>query len=486
MAIKLRRTLPGFDNFVLYEKADDVGGTWRDNTYPGAMSDIPVHFYSLSTDLKKDWNYSHELQPQMFEYLKDLAKKYDLYSKCVFNTLVTSAQWDADKELWRVESSDTITGKTSIIEAKVLVSALGILEVPRVPDIPGISSFGGPKWHTARYNHEVDLSGKRVGVIGNGATATQLVPQISENATTHIVQFCRTSNWTMPPSRYKLSEWSKWWLQNIPGAVRFYRFLIFLSRELIYLLVWAFPLTRLLLQKRSKSYIQRVAPAKYHERLIPDYDMGCRRVIYDSGYIEALNRPNVELVLDGIDHVTEDGIVSKSGEHHQLDVLIYSTGFVSDGYPLHVKGLDTTIKKFYDAHDGPTSYMSVALPGFPNFCLIGGPNTSTGYTSVIFTHEIQINYIYKLIVPILTKSPSSPTRMSSFNVLNAPTEAYDKKIQGMARNSIFVGCNSWYRRDKSEKIYAVFPTTVVRYWWWLRQVKWEDYKVTKETMDKTA
>ncbi|KAJ8094043.1 hypothetical protein PM082_009933 [Marasmius tenuissimus] len=513
-AVNLRKKLPGFDNFVLYEKANDLGGTWRSNTYPGCSSDVPSHFFSLSTDLNPDWDYTHARQSQFLGYWQSVATKYDLFSRMVFNTMVTSATWNPATSKWRVttrpvkedisqiraEGEEAIekvaedTEGESVDEADIFISALGILEVVNYPNIPGLDLFKGGLFHSGAWDHTVDLKGKRVAVIGNGASATQFVPVISEDPLVQVTNFCRTPNWVLPPIRAEYSPLRKWMFKNVPLFMRLARSYYYLNTDTFYMMVfanaWMRKFTRMvsilkaqpgLVQRLTrlppqylKKYIQDTAPKKYHDKLIPPYTLGCKRVIFDTDYLQCLHRPNVEMNWDGIQSITEDGILTKKGEKLPFDVLIFATGFVADDYPLNVKGTRETVKEYYDRNGGPTAFMGTTLPGFPNFFMLAGPNTTTGHTSVIFTEECQIDYMLQLIKPIIYRD------VKTVEVTDKSTDRYNDKIQDRLRRSVFVDCVSWYRKGRDGKVTSIFPGTAFLFWWWFRRANWNDYKVSSD------
>ncbi|KAF8192398.1 hypothetical protein K438DRAFT_1906902 [Mycena galopus ATCC 62051] len=472
-AIALKRQL-GFGDFIIYEKASDVGGTWRDNIYPGASSDVRVHLYSLSTDLNPDWRSTHGSQQDMLDYWRKLAVKYDLYPRIAFNRLVTSAEWSPKDDTYSIVSEDIVTGERFSTTATIVISAMGIIERPRHPDIAGVSSFKGPMFHSARWDTGVDLRGKKVAVIGNGASATQFVPVISEDPTVEITEFCRTPNWFLPPIRTDYRPSWKWTFRNVPGAMRLYRFLVYAGGEMLYFLVFANKFMRAQTTNGAKDYIVRTAPKEEIERLVPKYTLGCKRVIFDTNFLAALHRPNLKLNWDGIQSICEDGIVTKQGKKLPFDVVIFATGFIADQYPIRVVGHaeSKTVQDYYDSQGGPKAYMGTTIPGFPNLFILAGPNTATGHTSVILTEELQIDYILQLIKPILGGL------VSSLTVTPRATDAYNDLIQARLSQSVWVECFSWYRTGGGKgRVSSNFPGPMLLFGWWLRRPRWEDYNV---------
>ncbi|KAJ6566991.1 hypothetical protein B0H19DRAFT_1258157 [Mycena capillaripes] len=470
MAIQLKRI--GFSNFTIIEKASEVGGTWRDNIYPGCSSDSFIHLYSPSTDLNPDWVHSHAFQPAIQEYLLQIALKYDLYSNIIFNRKVVSAQWDV-----RAQKYDIITeerdGRLVSLTASILVSAIGLLEVPKFPEIPGISGFRGSSFHSARWDNSVALAGKRVAVIGSGASATQHVPIISKDPSVQVTQFCRSPSWILPPVRTEYSNTQKWFLRHVPFYLRAFRYFHFIWSEFLYLAIFGNHTMNRYVEKHVKSYMTKATPAEYVDRVIPshpNHKVGCKRVVYDTNYLASLARPNMSLVWDPIESINENGIVTKEGSA-AFDVIIYSTGYVTDDFPVDIKGTDQTVAKYYRAQGGPTAYLGTTLPGFPNFFTICGANVTTGYTSVVFAEEVQVQYIIQMIKPVISGN------ILSMEVTAEATDTYNREIQRRLSGFIWAKCFSWYRTGNNGKIHGLFPGSMILYWWWMRHPNWNHYKV---------
>ncbi|KAF8961837.1 hypothetical protein BDZ97DRAFT_1827382 [Flammula alnicola] len=461
--ISLKHKL-GFRNFTIYEKADEVGGTWR-----GCSSDVDMAFFSLSTDLR-NWKESHGSQQDIWEYWISLAKKYGLYPYIVFNHMVTSAEWDNDTQLYNIVTKNTLTGEKSTTTAHILISAIGILETPRYASIPGLNAFKGAMFHSARWDKTVELKGKRGGVVGNGASATQFVPIISEDPSVEVLQFCRTPHWVLPSIR---KTYSPLWCRLVsifPLLKLLSRYAVFFKSELMYGTVFANPIFRGLITKLLTKYITNTAPKEYHDKLVPKYTLGCKRVIFDTNYLAGLHRPNLDLNWDGIDTIVEDGILTKTGQHIPLDVLIFATGYAADYYPFPIKGnTEKTIQEYYEEQKGPKAYRGTTVPGFPNFFLISGPNTATGHTSAIYTTEVQINYIMQLIQPILER------KVLSLEVSVEATDEYNEKLHSQLSKSVFTQCLSWYRIGGTGKVTNAFPSSATVFWLWLRRPDWYHY-----------
>ncbi|TFY82785.1 hypothetical protein EWM64_g1230 [Hericium alpestre] len=457
-----------FEDFVILEKASEVGGTWR-----GCSSDVPIHWYSLSTDLKPDWRASHGFQSEIHDYLLDLTSKYSLREHCVFNTLVLSADWDKTIESWRIVTKDLKTGETKETIAKILISAAGILHTPYTPYIPGAEEYNGISFHSAQWRHDVDLHGKRVAVLGNGCSATQFVPIIAQDSSTQITQFCRTPMWYVGREKPPYSESSKWIFAHIPFIMRIHRYMIAARYELTWLFIffWKGKLGDYLRKAYSK-YMRDTAPVEYADKLIPSYPPGCKRFILDTGYLTALHQPNLTPNFDGVDKITADGIVTKKGEHLPFDVIIYATGFKTDGWYYDLRGrTGQTLDEYFDAHGGPTAYLGSTIPGFPNFFTIAGPNTTTGHASVVFSEEVQFDYALQLYEPIISGV------LSTIEPTVSATDAYNHMIDRRLSASVWSNCTSWYRTGATGRIFATFPGPLSMYWWYMRRPNWQHYQV---------
>ncbi|KAJ6548132.1 hypothetical protein DFH09DRAFT_628944 [Mycena vulgaris] len=471
MAIALKRM--GFSNFTVIEKASEVGGTWRDHIYPGCSSDVAVHLYSLSTDLSPNWTHSHAFQPDIQDYWLQLALKYDLYSNIIFNRKVISAQWNTTCQHYEILTEDR-EGTRRSLTAAILVSAIGLLEIPKFPDIPGISDFQGASFHSAHWDKTISLAGKRVAVIGSGPSATQFIPIISEDPNVHVTQYCRSKSWILPPVRQEYSTAQKWLLRYLPCYLRAFRNFQYLWNELMYLVIFGSNITNPYVERGAKAYMTKATPVEYLDQVIPshpDHKLGCKRVVYDTNYLASLARPNLSLVWDSIESINVDSILTKRGSE-SFDVIIYSTGYVTDAYSILIKGsTGQTVAEYYEAHGGPTAYLGTSLPGFPNFFTISGANTATGYTSVLIAEEVQVEYIIQMIKPVVAGD------ILSAEVTTGATDAYNRDIQTRLTGFVWSKCFSWYRTGNMGKIHGLFPGPMVLFWWWLRRPNWSHYKI---------
>ncbi|KAJ6590602.1 FAD/NAD-P-binding domain-containing protein [Mycena vulgaris] len=463
----------GFTDFLIVERASDIGGTWRDNTYPGCGSDIPVHWYSLSTDLRADWPRSHGSQPDILSYLMGVADRHSIRLNCLFNTTFLSASWDDEVKMYRISATDNKTQVQFTLTSKVLVSATGLLSVPHIPAFKGLESFSGTAFHSSRWRHDLDLRGKRVAVIGNGCSAIQFIPVISTDPTVEVTNFCRTPTWLAPDRSAAFSSSTKWVFKHVPYGGQLYRGLVMFLMDARFV-AWRSPdsvAVRLVTRVLTK-YMKKTAPAEYSDHVIPSYPPGCKRLAYDVGYLSALHRPNVKINWDGVEEVTKDGIITSKGDSLPFDVIIYATGFVTDKPTIHVLGRQSqTIEEYWKSEGGPTAYLGTTLPGFPNFIMLAGPNTTTGHASVVFVEEVQANYALQLVKEVISG------QVTSVEPTQAATASYNSWIQKRISDSVFSHCNSWYRTEATGKVFSVWPGPIALFWWKARTPAWGDYSV---------
>ncbi|KAF9013992.1 hypothetical protein BDQ17DRAFT_434014 [Cyathus striatus] len=473
--IQLKRKL-GFNNFTIYERADAVGGTWRDNTYPGCGSDVPAHWYSLSTDLEPNFSRHYASQPELQNYWEKLWHNYDLVKHTRLSCNVTHAVWDAKEQRYHVTIKNRKTGEEEHTDAEVMFWAVGGFQDPLYPEhlVGSLDKFKGTLFHSARWRHDVDLKGKRVGVIGNGCSAAQFVPLISKDSSVEVINFCRTPQWYAKQGNFAYPGWLKWVFAHIPFVLRWYRNMI-MARMDVNFLIFRKANERLLriTRKMLESYIKSKAPKELVEQLIPKYTPGCKRIILDPGYLECLHQANVSLQWDGIADIVEEGLKMKTGEVVPLDVMIFGTGYSLVAPDMRVTGSSgETIYDYFERQGGATAYLGMCMPGFPNLFTILGPNVATGHGSAIFSEEAQINYGLQVIKPIIDGEAGW------FEVTEEATERYNEWLQKRLSTSVWTDCRSFYRaeREKETKIIATFPGPVSLFWWLTLWPRWGDFK----------
>ncbi|KAI9508293.1 hypothetical protein F5148DRAFT_1275811 [Russula earlei] len=459
-AIALKEDL-GFEGFTIYEKArDGVGGVWR-----GCGSDIPGHWYSLSRAPNPRWKALYAGQPEIRAYWEALWATRGLRAHTRFGTEVVSATWDARAQTYAVVLEEVLGDDAPEAEAPS----------PRVPeDLPDAETFRGDKWHSAAWRHDVPLAGKRVGVIGNGCSAAQFVPAISEDASVEVVNFCRSPQWYLERSQFEYPEWVKWVFAHVPFAMAAYRAFLMGTTDFNYLVFSrSDSLFQRLSRKKMTEYIKMKAPKRYHSQLIPQYPPGCKRVIVDPGYLECLHRANVTLSYDAIERIVPQGVQLKTGQVVPLDVLIFGTGFSLLPPRLEIFGIGgVRLSDYWESKGGPEAYYGLAVPSFPNFFMLLGPNSAGGHASVIFNEEVQIQHAMQLIRPILEGE------VQSFAVREDVSAKYNSWIQKRLVRTVWNFCDSYYRREAtSGKVFVHFPGPVSLFWWLARKPRYSDYVI---------
>ncbi|MEQ8267711.1 MAG: NAD(P)/FAD-dependent oxidoreductase [Parvibaculum sp.] len=463
IAIKLQKA--GIDGFTIFEKAASVGGTWRDNTYPGSGCDVPSMLYSYSFEPKPDWSRKFAPQPEIVEYFEGVARKYRLLPHIRFNTEIAEARFDEAAGLWRLRAAN---GEE--FEAHVLVSGVGQLNRPAFPKIEGLNDFKGKAFHSARWDHEVDLAGKRVGVIGNGASAIQFVPEIAPKVG-HLTIFQRTPNWCVPKPDRPYTEWEKKLFRAFPWLVRAQRYLTWLTLERNYLAFvqdsWFGKLFERASLKEMEAHIQDPA---LRRKLTPDYPAGCKRILLTNDWFPALARDNVHVETARIAQVTENAVKTEDGATHPVDVLIYATGFESTDFlaPMKITGRGNADLNQVWAH-GAEAHRGVAVAGFPNFFMLYGPNTNLGHNSIIFMIECQANYIAQCIEALQN------ARLRYLDVRKDAMESFNRTLQKDMQKTVWAaGCSSWYKTADG-KVTNNWSSFTAKYWWEMRHPDFAEY-----------
>ena len=465
MAIQLRRD--GREDFVVLEKADDVGGTWRANTYPGCACDIQSHMYSFSFEQNPDWTRSYSSQPEIGDYLRRVTDRYDLRRAIRFGVEVIGARWDPDECRWHIA---TDTGTTYV--ARFLVAGTGALHVPHVPDLPGLESFTGPVFHSADWNHGYDLRGKRVAVIGTGASAIQFVPQIAPDVA-RLDLYQRTPPWVMPKPDHPIPEWAKRLFRRMPGAQRAYRDFLYWLLESRALGFNGHPRMLQYAERFARWNLERaISDPDLRAKLTPSYPMGCKRVLLANDFYPTLNRPNVELVTDGISEIRPGGVVA-GGVEREVDAIILGTGFhVTDAFDyLNITGRDGRDLAKQWRTGGPHTHYGITVAGYPNLFFLLGPNTGLGHNSVVFMIESQIRYVSDAL------RLAEHTR-STIEVRQDVQDRFQAEIQAKLADGIWTtgGCDSWYL-DSQGVNRTIWPGFTWRYWMRTRKLAPADYEL---------
>ena len=463
LGIQLKKA--GIRSFTILEKSDRLGGTWRDNSYPGAACDTPAFAYCFSFEQKTDWSRKWSPQSEILGYLEHCARKYELLPHIRFDSEVASARFVADESVWRIL---TTTGED--ITADVLVSGVGQLNRPYTPQLPGLDDFKGECFHSSRWNHDCDLDGKTVAVIGNAASAIQFVPEIAPRVKRLLV-FQRSPNWMLPRLDRPYREAEKRRFARHPVLSKLYRWSIWLSFEL------RFPLFRQnrFFSRRVEALAERsmrdqISDPILQDALVPDYPIGGKRILISDDYYRTLERDNVELVTNGIDYLTPDAIVTRDGRQHAADVAILATGFESTSFlaPMGIEGPDgRSLEKEWE--DGARAYLGIAVAGFPNFFMMYGPNTNLGHNSIIFMLECQTRYILDCLRQMQARE------LASLSLRRDVMEAYNQRLQQeLARSAWAATDHSWYKTANG-KITNNWSGTTARYWWKTRRANLDCY-----------
>lgn len=466
LAMRLRQQ--GVEDFLILEKGSEPGGTWRDNTYPGAACDVPSHLYSFSFEPKTDWTRRYAPQAEIFAYVRQCVSKYQLQSRIRCNSEVAEAAFDEQTALWQVTTCDGAR-----FSARALVSACGQLNRPLYPKIPGVERFAGESFHSARWRHDIDLSGKRVAVIGTGASAIQFVPQIVPKvAQLHLFQ--RTPAYVLPKPDRAYSRFELALMQRLPWTQKLDRALQYLYHEARGVAFFLLPgLMKPYRQLFLRHVAREVADPVLRAKLTPDYPLGCKRILISNDYYPALQQPQTEVVNEAIREVSERGVITADGREREVDVLIYGTGFAASDFlaPMRIRGLGgLDLNQAW--RDGAEAYKGISVHGFPNLFLLYGPNTNLGHNSIIYMLESQFPYVLSCLQQL--------DRGVRYLDVRAPVQqAWNQRLQHDIEHSVWEqGCNSWYK-NAAGKHTNNWSGFTFRYRQHTRQPDWSDYDLVR-------
>lgn len=434
LAIKLKQA--GFKQIFLFEKANDVGGVWRDNTYPGAACDVPSHLYSFSFEQDIGWNNRFGTAREIHDYLRHCADKYQIGEHIQFNTEIATAKFDEKNGVWHIQSTEGTT-----FEAEFLICAVGQLNRPAYPKIKGIENFKGKAFHSARWDHDYDLSNKRVAVIGTGASAIQFVPEIAEKVA-HLDIYQRSAPYVIPKPDRIYQPLEKKFFQKLPLLQSLDRCLQYLYHE-IRLIAFKktlneMPLVEYLFQRHIR---QVVKDGRLRQKLMPDYPIGCKRILISNHWYNTLIQKNVAVISTDIQQITETGILDKNAQLREVDTIIYGTGFKATDFlaPMQISGLSGQLLSD-QWKDGAEAYLGISVSGFPNFYMMYGPNTNLGHNSIVYMIESQINYILHSI-QIYEEKALLYTDLKTEAALK-----FNQDIQKRMQDTVWAqGCTSWYQ-----------------------------------------
>ncbi len=453
MAIKLREA--GNDDFVILEKGGEVGGTWRDNSYPGCACDVQSHMYSFSFEGKADWTKRYAPWHEIQDYILKTTEKYGIRPFVRFHQEVNAAHFDEKKAVWEIR---TASGDTYI--ARHFVIASGPLHVPSTPNIKGLETFKGKVFHSAQWDHAYDLKGKNVVSIGTGGSAIQYVPEIAPEVK-QLYVFQRTPAWVIPRDERQYLGIEKTVFAKAPLLRKLYRARLYWSNESR---VWPIfnPLVASTLQNLAKAFIRiQVKDPVIAKKLTPDYTIGCKRVLISNKYYPAFNRKNVELVTDGIQEIREHSIVTKDGRERPADCIIMGTGFVVDPR-IYMKDFALTGLGGRDLRDdwkdGAEAYYGITVAGYPNMYQLVGPNSGLGHNSIIFMIEAQVHYIMECLKLLKQKN-------ADYIDLKADAQRkFNEDLQKEFRGTVWeTGCTSWYQQEGGRNV-AIWPNSTWKFW----------------------
>jgi cation diffusion facilitator CzcD-associated flavoprotein CzcO len=450
MAVQLR--MRGIRDFVILEKADAVGGTWRENTYPGVACDVPSHLYSFSFELNPEWSHAYSSGGEIWKYCEGVAKKWSLDSHIRFGCEVEDVRWDGNH--WQIDTADG-----GHIEAAIVVSGLGGLHLPNRVEFEGSTTFRGPRFHTAEWDHDQDLTGKRVAIVGTGASAVQVLPAIAEDVA-EVSIFQRSAAWVFPRQEGVISERRQALFRRFPALMR-------LNRWVLWLLMDAVGFASLRRESWFSGRLERIArkfiessvrDPELRQKLTPEYLPGCKRRCISDDYLTTFNRDNVHLVTDAIAKIEPTGVRDAKGVLHEVDVIIEATGFRPFDISDYVNIAGVEGRQLRDAWANRVETLrTMMVPGFPNFFLLLGPNSATGHTSALIMIESQVQYILECLrlmeegeLRILDPDPTVVAR-------------YNRRLQRDMKKLVFSGgCNSWYT-DDTDHNFTLWPYSAMRF-----------------------
>jgi cation diffusion facilitator CzcD-associated flavoprotein CzcO len=436
----------GFTDVTILERASDYGGTWFYNSYPGAACDVPSHLYSFSYAQRRDWSRLCSPQGEILRYLHDVAREHGVDRLITLDTDVSSCTWDDELRRWTVASAD---GRAW--DADAVVIATGQLHQPAIPRIMGQEDFVGTSFHSAAWDHDYDLRGKRVAVIGTGASSVQFVPEIAERAG-RLVVFQRTGNWFLARKNRAYPRLLRAVFEHVPGVQRFRRRFTYNYGEFLTLMIRHPRTLGQLGRARSAAFMRwQLRDPELRRKVWPDYPFGCKRVLFSSSFLRALQRPNVELVTEAITGMTRGGVVTADGREHEVDCVIYGTGFRTTQFmfPMEVIGAgERTLRAAWA--EGAHAYFGISVPGFPSLFVLYGPNTNTSGGSIIVYEEAQAAYVRRAL-------QRTRDRGAAAIDVRADVEATaDREVQARFAGTAWRSCDSWYR-DPSGRIVANWP-----------------------------
>jgi len=468
-AIKLLQT--GRTSLLVFERANEVGGTWRENTYPGCACDIPSHLYSFSFAPNPNWSRKFSPQAEILAYLKNCVEQYDLQPYIRYNTDIIRTEFLADQALWQLTDR-----AGNVLTARVVVGATGPLNRPSIPKLKGLDVFTGKTFHSSNWDHTVDLAGKRVAVIGTGASAIQIVPELAKTVS-QLSVFQRTAPYITPRLNTSYSAFWQGIYRRFPAAQRAHRHVQYWLNELVGMAFLGNETISKVATAQSRKHLEAsISDPDLRQKVTPDYKIGCKRVLVSDDYYPALNRPNVDLVTERIAELSPTGIVTRDGTERPVDLIIFSTGFVAADIicDLHITGLEG--RSLFDEwlKTGPEAYMGMTAEGFPNLVFLVGPNTGLGHNSIVHMIESQVAYLLDYL-RLLDQAGEN----AYLNVKPDVQRVYNNDIQEQLNGTVWSsGCQSWYISQTGRNT-TIWPGLTVTYRKLTRRVKPEAYEARR-------
>ncbi|MFI1969693.1 cyclohexanone monooxygenase [Streptomyces cinnamoneus] len=474
-AVRLRRE--GITDFVVLERAGAIGGTWRDNTYPGCACDVPSHLYSFSFAPNPEWPRAFSGQPHIRAYLEQVADTFGLRPHIRLNCEVRSLKWDTERLHWEIGAAD------GDYTADVVVSATGPLSDHRIPDVPGLADFPGKVFHSSRWDHGYDLRGKRVAVVGTGASAIQIVPGIQPEVA-RLTLFQRTPPWVLPRADRAITAAEQWLHSRVPATRAVRRGMLWGARELQVGLFTKWPDRLGALERWAASHLRKaVKDPALRAKLLPDYRIGCKRILLSNDYYPALTRPNVDVVASGLAAVRGSTLVAADGTEAEADAIVFGTGFRVTDMPIatRVTGASGTTLAQEWKNGGMAALRGASVPGFPNFLTIIGPNTGLGNSSMILIIEAQLNYLADFLRQLGTIGGRA-----ALDARPSATRAWNRRLQQRMTRTVWnTGCDSWYL-DEHGRNTTVWPGSTGEFRKVTRRVDIAEYQVLRAPRVRSA
>jgi len=456
----------GITNFKVYEKSDAIGGTWYHNTYPGAACDVASHFYCYSFEPNPNWSAAYSPQPEILEYIRHCAKKYDVEPKVQLSHKIERFELDETEGIWTAHFAGGHTQKT-----RMIINGMGGLHVPKFPDIEGVGDFSGSAMHSALWDHDVDFVGKSVAIIGSAASAIQIISELGKICSS-VKVFQRTPNYVTPRNNKTYTDKQKARMAKFPILSKLRRLKIYLESEFVVyrLMMQDKFLGNLVTKQVHKKIKDEVKNSEKEAHLIPNYTIGCKRILVSDDFYNTLSQDHVQLIPQGVKRILSDGVEAQDGSVHTADILVFATGYDIDA---HLGSIEVIGKKGVSllgmGKDGHAAFKGTTQPDFPNYFMVTGPNTGVGSTSVVHMIELQVKYIAKLVDKVREGKLISPTRKAM--------DAHNIDLQDQLSRSVWAsGCDSWYLRDDG-KIVILYPGSARDFAREHKRVDWENYDV---------